>query len=599
MAVTNKRHVNKYLEALFKNSLDAIVQIGPDHQIIDINQAFTELFGYDLEEIAGLHIDEVMNMGKKGTANLSLTDAILAGDKVIREGVRYNKWGQPIDVLIKGIPIIIEDKISGAYGIYANISDRKRAERELRERESKYNAIFEGSHDAVTIVSKDGYFLDCNRRALDLFGIQNKDEFYMTRPADFSPPFQADGRSSLEASREKVMEAFNCKEHIHFEWIHQRKNGGTFPAEVILLAYPLDGQTVLQGSVRDITVRKQAEKKLFYMSFHDTLTGKYNRSFLEEEMSRLDTERQLPISIIMADLNGLKLVNDTYGHHTGDQVLKKAADIIEQSCRREDIIARWGGDEFVIFLPRTPAKAALSLCRRISNNCSSTFIEDIPVSLALGVSTKTSSQINLTEVLKKAEDSMYKQKLTESRSTKSGLLKALLKTLAEKSFETEAHTRRMQDIAQRIGRFVKLPDTELNRLNLLITLHDIGKINISEEILTKNGPLTADEWEIIKKHPEIGYRIARATEEFTHVAEGILSHHERWDGTGYPRGLKGEEIPLLARIVTVADAFEVMSYGRPYKKALTPEQIQAEYEKQAGRQFDPDLVEILLSEEMF
>ena len=341
--------------------------------------------------------------------------------------------------------------------------------------------------------------------------------------------------------------------------------------------------------------RQKNEIKIHYMSYHDKLTGLYNRTFLEEKMASLNTEEQLPLAVIMADLNGLKLVNDTYSHATGDELLKCAADILRKSFRAEDIIARWGGDEFVVLLPQTTEKTARSMCKRIINLCRNAYVEDVPVSMALGIAARSSITMNPAEILKLAEDNMYKQKLTENRSTKSAILRALLKTLQEKSYETETHTRGMQKIAQDIGNRIELPDSELNRLDLLITLHDIGKINISEEILTKSGSLTAEEWEVIKEHPEIGFRIARTTEEFAHVAEDILAHHERWDGAGYPQGLKEKEIPMLARITAIADALEVMTNGRPYKKALSADEVITEFKRCAGTQFDPELVLVLVS----
>ncbi|MGM0653479.1 MAG: HD-GYP domain-containing protein, partial [Bacillota bacterium] len=149
--------------------------------------------------------------------------------------------------------------------------------------------------------------------------------------------------------------------------------------------------------------------------------------------------------------------------------------------------------------------------------------------------------------------------------------------------------------AIKIGEKLGLPETELNRLKLLVMLHDIGKINIPREILTKEGSLSPEEWKLVKQHPETGYRIAHTTEEFAHVAEDILAHHERWDGTGYPNGLKKEKIPLLARITAVADAYEVMTNGRPYKEPMTKEEIVKEVKRCAGKQFDPELVEIFLS----
>ncbi len=342
--------------------------------------------------------------------------------------------------------------------------------------------------------------------------------------------------------------------------------------------------------------RMKAEEKVRYMSFHDQLTGLYNRHFLEEEMARMDTERQLPLSVIMADVDGLKLVNDTYGHLRGDEMLQAAASCIKSCCRAEDIVSRWGGDEYVILLPQTSKRQAEALCKRITAVCSSLYVEDVPVAVSLGFATKTSTKEDLAKVLDAAEDNMYKNKLAESRSTKSAVVGALLQALAEKSHETEAHTRRMQEVAVRMGERAGLMDSELSRLKLLITLHDIGKINIPEELLTRQGPLSSEEWETMRTHPHVGYRIAKATEHFAHVADEILAHHERWDGSGYPQGLYRTEIPMLARIAAIADAYEVMSHGRPYKPAMSRDDIIVEMKKCAGTQFDPELVKLFLAD---
>jgi len=340
--------------------------------------------------------------------------------------------------------------------------------------------------------------------------------------------------------------------------------------------------------------RTQAEAELRYLSSHDQLTDLYNRHFFEEQMRQLDTSRQLPISLIIADLNGLKVVNDTYGHLRGDELLASAAKTFKSSCRSEDVIARYGGDEFVILLPNTASEDASEICRRIAFASREISVGGVPLSLSLGLASKVREEQKLEQVLREAENTMYSNKLVESRSLRNNVLSALLKALAEKSYETEAHTKNMQEIALRVGEKLALSEFEISRLLLIITLHDIGKINMPEEILKRQGPLTPEEWKLMKTHPEVGSRIARATGEFAHVANEVLAHHERWDGQGYPQGLKGKEIPLLARITTIADAFEVMSNGRPYAPPLSHHEIIAELKNCSGKQFDPDLVSVFV-----
>ena len=344
----------------------------------------------------------------------------------------------------------------------------------------------------------------------------------------------------------------------------------------------------------DITARKDDEEKMRYLSYHDTLTGLFDRAGLDAELTGLDQDEHLPLSVIMADLNGLKIINDTYGHAVGDRFLQQFADILRQVCRATDVIARWGGDEFVILLPQTSQTDAECVVDRILLSCRAPFFEGIPISVALGLACKEYEE-PISIILQTAENRMYKQKLTESRSHKSAVLNALRSTLQEKSCETDTHGENMKEAAQFIGVKLGLSHDEMVRLDLLIQLHDIGKINMPAELLQKEGPLTFEEWELMRQHPEIGYRIARNTDDVSHVAEEILSHHERWDGTGYPNGLMGTDIPLLARITALADAYEIMKNGRPYKKPMTNEEIRLEIQRCSGKQFDPEISAIFLA----
>lgn len=363
-----------------------------------------------------------------------------------------------------------------------------------------------------------------------------------------------------------------------------------------LEATPLSVRTALEtitAQMGSILVRIQAEEKIRYVSLHDTLTGLYNRAFLQEEAERIDTKRQLPISVIFGDLNGLKLINDTYGHHLGDLLLIKVAKILRSSCREEEIISRWGGDEFVLLLPKTSQEVAKRICQRILVSAKEERVETIPVLISLGVATKRKSEENIWSIFDAAEDAMYREKLQYSNETRESILSSLLATLKEKSKETEEHIERMLRLGEKIGEEIGLPRTERERLALLITLHDIGKITIEKEILTKTGPLSDKEWESVKSHPQTGYRIAMATEKFAPVAADILAHHEWWDGGGYPKGLKGQEIPLLARICSVVDAYDVMTHQSSYQEEKTSKEAIRELEKSSGAQFDPAIIEVL------
>jgi diguanylate cyclase (GGDEF)-like protein len=342
---------------------------------------------------------------------------------------------------------------------------------------------------------------------------------------------------------------------------------------------------------RDVTKEKLKEVEILQLSYHDSLTGLYNRTFFEDAVKRIDTERQLPISVIIGDVNGLKLTNDVFGHGEGDKILQRISGILQKTCRKEDVIARWGGDEFIILLPQTDEQKANIICKRIENACLKAKTRTVQLSMALGHAVKQQADQDMITVIKSAEDWMYRHKLLESKSFRSSVLASLKKTLFEKSNETEEHANRIGNICVGIGRLLGFNEGELDDLRLLAMLHDIGKIAISDSILMKPGPLNQEEWEVMKKHSEIGCRIAQASPELAQLAEGILSHHEKWDGTGYPQGLQGKDIPVLSRVVAIADAYDVMTNTRIYKKPVTHEEAMAEINRCQGSQFDPEIVE--------
>jgi diguanylate cyclase len=342
---------------------------------------------------------------------------------------------------------------------------------------------------------------------------------------------------------------------------------------------------------RDVTEEKQKEAEVRYLGYHDKLTGLHNRTYFEEVLNRLDSKTYLPLGIIMGDCNGLKMVNDVFGHEEGDKLLKHIGDIFKSICGDDGIIARVGGDEFAIILPCTSLERINFIISSIKQMCEIRNSDPIIPSIALGASIKTDSNEDIKKVYKLAEDRMYNNKLVESKSMRSSIIASLKKTLEERTHETEAHAQRLRELSTKIGKVMGLYDNDLDELSLLAMLHDIGKIAIPDYILNKPAELTEDEWKIMKSHCEIGYRIAVASPDLAHIANLILSHHERWDGTGYPQGLKGKEIPLLSRIITVVDAYDAMTSDRPYHAAIASEVALKELQRCSSTQFDPHIVE--------
>lgn len=398
------------------------------------------------------------------------------------------------------------------------------------------------------------------------------------------------------AAEKKLLESQNIKSLIVFPIYIKEELTGFFGFDLVenkldFNRIKLEQLKIFTDVITNALSRHKDNLKIKRLSYYDSLTEIYNRRFFEEELKRLDTTRQLPISIIVADLNGLKIINDSYGHKMGDYLLKRSAKLIKNSIRKEDILARQGGDEFIILLPQTEAEAAAKIIQRIKDKTGIIKGTSIPLSIALGQSTKNDENEDIEDVIKEADNQMYKNKLSESRSSKSNIVEGLINALEAKSNETKEHALRMKNTALNFAKKLNLSESKQNRLTLLAALHDIGKINISEEILNKPDKLNQKEWEIIKKHTEQGYKIASSSQEFAAVAEDIFSHHERWDGSGYPRQLKGEEIPYLARIISLVDAYDVMTNDRAYSAAVSKEEALAEIRRCSGTQFDPDLAE--------
>jgi len=273
--------------------------------------------------------------------------------------------------------------------------------------------------------------------------------------------------------------------------------------------------------------------------------------------------------------------------------LKRVADILRLACRKEDLIARWGGDEFIVLLTNVNIENLKELEIRIQEACLKDNNEPVPLSISVGYAIKE-KRGTIEELLKITEERMYRKKLDEGPFNRHRILDYLEDVLEKISSENGKQMENLTSLSNAFAQELGLSEHEKKQLDLLIRFHDLGKITIPQDIINKTIELTPEEWESIKKHSEIGYRIANSSPELAPIAEAILAHHEHWNGRGYPQNLEGEKIPLLARILAIVEAYDVMLRGSSYKAPMTEIQACREIQNQAGKQFDPRLVEVFL-----
>lgn len=486
-----------------------------------------------------------------------------------------------------GTPIHDEDhKVEGTILTLRDITHRKMIDKQLAEERNFSSTILETVGSLIVVLSRSGHAVRFNRACVDMTG--------WTVEEAHQNPFWVlmDSESERDQFRQYFERVLTDKTAVEFESRMLTRCGDVRTIQMVLSKLTGDtssGDFVVCTGL-DITNRKIIEEEIRYMSFHDNLTGLYNRAYFEEELKRLDTGRQLPLSIIVGDVNGLKLMNDAFGHEAGDRLIKAAAYILKGACRTDDITARIGGDEFAIILPRTSEESALELASRIREKSKGMIYEPLNVSIAVGVATKNTTEEDIRTTFKMADDRMYKNKLVESKSLKSSIIASLKKTLHERTCEMGEHSERLKELSMRLGKRLGFTASQMDDLELLALLHDIGKIAVPDMILNKAAPLTDEEWGIMRKHPEVGYRIASTTPELSNIAEYILCHHEWMDGSGYPQGLSGEAIPVISRALAVVDAYDAMISSRKYRAPRTRSEALMELDSFAGSQFDGPIV---------
>jgi diguanylate cyclase (GGDEF)-like protein/PAS domain S-box-containing protein len=572
----------------------------PDVILIDISIANTEslkisrvikkdktlhmtpiLFVTDLSEDRSLR-NRAIKAGAEAFLYKPIDDALLitqlmAMAKIKERNIFINAQNQKLENLV--------ERRTG--DLKKEIVNRKNLQTELRQSDEIFKTYIEKAPIGIFVTDASGKYVDVNTMACRLMG-RPKREVLKLSLSDFLAPTDFD---KVHSEFKKL----TGKKFIDAEYKVRKKDCPDY--WISLRAAKINDNCFIAFCI-DISVRKEKEAKVEFLSYHDSLTGINNRKFYEEAIARLDTVSNFPLSVIICDVNGLKLTNDALGHPAGDRVLIETSKLLSKHLRKGDVLARVGGDEFSILLPKTNSHEAQMIVNNINTACQSLNVEfldmSVNISISIGFATKTKKAESFSEISRSAEDYMFRRKLLERESFHSKLLETLRVSLFERSHETEEHTSRMADLSTKLGKAMGLSNDDLNNLTLLSSLHDIGKINIDNSILMKPGKLTEDEWVEMKKHPAIGYRIAMASSELHSIADLILCHQERWDGKGYPQGLRGEKIPLLSRIISVVDAYDAMTNDRSYRKALSHDVAIKEISVNAGSQFDPQIAELFI-----
>ncbi|KAF0226466.1 MAG: response regulator-like protein [Erysipelotrichaceae bacterium] len=581
---------HELMRTVIENDRGAVALFDQDMCYIYVSQRYLTLFKIEDPNIIGKsHYDVFPNLNHyyKQVHQRALAGQVERNDKDLfthPDGSQiYIKW--EVRPWTKN-----ENQVGGIILYIEDITQEVQMQEKLLKQGNQLNAMFEQAAVGFVIGPLTGNYARVNQKFCDIVGYSSDELLKMTfRDITHPDDLNIDNLQTQRLINHQDTTFSTEKRYIRKDksivWVHITVS--------LLDPSSFDVPHVVVVS-EDITSRKLAEEKMHYLSYHDQLTGLYNRRFYEEELRRLDHPRNYPLALIIGDINGLKLINDAFGHAMGDVLIQTVANTIKDICRKDEIIARIGGDEFVILLPKTQEQTATTIIERINRILSHEKIGEINLSIATGYGIKTSADEKTDEIFKQAEDSMYRQKLADSSSIMSKTIDIIMKSLYEKSPREMLHSKRVSELSTLIAKALKFDKSEINKIRATGLMHDIGKIGISDTVLNKPLPLSIVDQRDIERHSEVGYRILSAVNEFSEIAEFVLSHHEHWDGNGYPKKLKGKTIPIQSRIIAVADAYDAMTTDSIYMQIRSEDEAVSELIRCASTQFDPEIVYVFI-----
>lgn len=559
-----------------------------------------ELTGYYPEELLNnnmISYNELISPKFRDIVYKQWEGDIEANKKSNDEYIIITKSGEEKWVWEQSVPVRDKDgNLTESEGFILDITANKNALTELDESEDRFRTVFEKAPIGIGIFNTDtGYVSQMNPKFAEILG-RTAEEVAKLDWKSYSHPAEIkENMDKLQLLKKKKISSFTMNKRYF-------KPDGSI-VWVNMMIVPFKAETISDMHlcmIEDITEKKKKEEEIIYLSYHDSLTGLYNRTFFEEEKRRFDVSRKLPLSVIMGDVNGLKLINDSFGHSAGDSLLREIGAMLKETCRAEDILARIGGDEFVILLSGTGEAGAERLCQRIYKACRSyekrgdkhTFY----LSISLGYATKNVDDQGIDDLLREAEHMLYRKKNPERKKVRNAIIQAVKNQLATQNFNNPEEFKDIMNLVLRLGAKLNLSSEKMEELQLLQETHDMGILSLDEKLLNRDQSIfSPEELEEYQKHTDTGYRVALAVPEMNEIALEILDHHEHWDGSGYPKGLMGEEIPLLSRIISVGDAFSQLMKANGNETKTDFTEIKNHFVTNSGKLYDPKVVEALIT----
>lgn len=549
-----------------------------DYKFINVNSAFEKLTGLKKDDIIGKTVKNVLpnteNYWIETFGKVALTGQPCQYENYSIELDRYyDVWAycpQPRQFA----------------SIVSDITDRVKKEQQIVESENKLKGYFNNAPDGVFIINSAGNYINANPAACAMTGY-TKEELLNKAFLELTP-------SEYHAGARKKFDELTSTGIAYIKEIPYIKKDGQARSWRIDAAKIDEDQFI--GFAKDITEEIKLQNKLEYAYYHDQMTELYNRQYVFDNLKYIDKEENLPLSIITADINGLRSINESFGFAVGDEIIKKVTKAAKMICTNSNYSIRWGGDDFLILLPNVDKDVVNIVIKDFEMYINQQLTDELSdISIAVGSYTKISSDISIKQAVKYADEDMLHHKVGDIKSVQNAPINMILHTLHEKNNREEMHSKRVSDICVAIGQAMHMKEEDINKLRIIGLVHDIGKIGIDENILNKPSRLTNREYGIMKQHSEIGFRILSANKQTSELAFYVLSHHERLDGTGYPNGIKGNNISQFTRILSLADSYDAITKERTYRKALSKQEAIAEIKKCSGTQFDPDIVNVFVN----